>query len=218
MSGLGIDPAPDPDFDPGTTSAFTFGGYAGREGALTGATFLPRAIARIIDLVLHLVISLFSGFILGIMLVIAGGGHIDPLMAHKLRNTGISNFVFALLGSIALNVFQDAIHGSSLGKLMLGMTVVQEDGSPCRFGSAIVRNFAYLIDSLFFGLVGYFHMQKTPQEQRYGDEWAHTIVCKNADLPAGTSRGAGRFIAGFLLGCMADSALTMTGVVLQILF
>ena len=42
---------------------------------------------------------------------------------------------------------------------MLSMVVVQEDGSPCRIGSALIRSLAYLIDSLFFGAIAYFAMQ-----------------------------------------------------------
>ena len=30
-------------------------------------------------------------------------------------------------------------------------------------------------------------MEKTAQEQRHGDEWAHTIVCSRSDVPGGAS-------------------------------
>ena len=78
----------------------------------------------------------------------------------------------ALLGSLAYRVICTSVHGSTLGKLAFSMVVAQEDGSPCRFGSATIRELGYFVDALFFGPIGYFAMQKTPQEQRHGDEWA----------------------------------------------
>ena len=110
----------------------------------------------------------------------------------------------------------EGLHGSTVGKILLSMVVVQEDGSPCRLKSALVRSLAYLVDSLFFGVVGYFAMQRTIRNQRYGDSWAETVVCKRSTLPAGTLRGAGRFTRGLLLGAMADAAGSTGGLVIGI--
>jgi uncharacterized RDD family membrane protein YckC len=91
-------------------------------------------------------------------------------------------FAISLLGSVVLEAICEGFHGSTPGTLLLSMVVVQEDGSPCRPGSAWIRSIAYFIDSLFFGLIGYFNMPKNPQQQRHGDEWAHTIVCRRSDV------------------------------------
>lgn len=71
------------------------------------------------------------------------------------------------------------------------------------------------MDSLFFGVVGYFNMQKSPQNQRHGDDWAHTIVCRRALVAPQNLRGIGQFVMVFLLAAMADSALAMVGLLLR---
>jgi len=96
------------------------------------------------------------------------------------------------------------------------MVVVQEDGTPCRFRSAIIRELAYFLDSLFFGLIAYFEMQKSMKEQRYGDEWAGTVVCKRSAVSPERLRGGGRFVLGLMLGIMADAAATMIGLLVVI--
>ena len=121
----------------------------------------------------------------------------------------------ALLGSILLEAICEGLHGSTPGKYLLGIVVVREDGTPCRLGAAFIRSFAYLIDSLFFGLIGYFAMQKTPQQQRHGDEWAHTIVCRRSWLAQQNLRGFGQFLMAFLLGAMADAALIILGLMMK---
>jgi hypothetical protein len=97
------------------------------------------------------------------------------------------------------------VHGSTLGKLVLSMVVVQEDGSLCRLKGAVVRSMGYLLDALFSGLVGYSAMQKTSLEQRHGDEWAHTVVCKCSNAPPGSLRGGGRFVMAWFFAIMADA-------------
>jgi uncharacterized RDD family membrane protein YckC len=178
-------PVPVPPL-PITVEAPSFGGYSGLPGAIEGVSFWPRFAARVIDTIVHYLVSLIAGFLFGILLVIVATatGHNSALQIAKLRQVGLSSFVFALLGSVAYHTICEGIHGSTLGKLMLSMVVVQEDGSPCKVRSALLRSIAYFVDGMFFGLVGYLAMQKTPQQQRYGDEWAHTIVCKRDRVAA----------------------------------
>jgi hypothetical protein len=59
-------------------------------------------------------------------------------------------------------------------------------------------------------------MQKSVQQQRHGDEWAHTVVCKRSRAPQQNLRGGGRFALAFLLAATADSALIMAGLMLKI--
>jgi uncharacterized RDD family membrane protein YckC len=93
--------------------------------------------------------------------------------------------------------------------------VIQDDGSPCRPKSAIVRELGYFVDALFFGLIGYFAMHEDPEQKRLGDGWADTIVCKRAQVPSTSKRAGMRFVLGLLLGITADIALVMTGLLIQ---
>ena len=191
--------------------------YGGEPGTIAGVGFWPRVAARVIDLLAHLMVAFCAGFLFTILLVIAAGGHPDRMLILKLRQTTLASFVLALLGSIAYHTICEGLHGSTLGKLMLSLVVVQEDGSPCRLRGALIRSLAYLLDGLFFGLIGYSAMQKTVQQQRHGDEWAHTMVCKRSNAPRESSRSGGRFAMALLFGMMADAALIITGLLLKVM-
>ena len=192
--------------------------YAGKPGAVEGVGFWPRAGARVIDLVFHYGMGRCSGYLFGFLALLAfRATHSYNLwIAMRRLNGSLIIFLFAVLGAIALETVCEGLHGSTPGKLLFSIVVVQEDGTPCRMRSALVRSLAYMVDSLFFGLIAYFNMQKSPQQQRHGDEWAHTVVCKRANAAPENLRGVGTFIAALLLAAMADIALMMTGVLLQI--
>jgi hypothetical protein len=79
----------------------------------------------------------------------------------------------------------------------------------------LIRELGYFVDALFFGLVGYMEMTP-PQEQRFGDEWAHTMVCKRSAVAPDTLRNAERFAAAFFFALAVDAAFIMTGMLLRI--
>jgi uncharacterized RDD family membrane protein YckC len=193
--------------------------YAGEPGALAGVTFWPRVGARVIDTIVHYIVAVSSGFVFGVMLAIVASLQHNPraLTIARRPDGQLTLVLFSLLGMIALETVCEGLHGSTLGKLILGFVVVQEDGAPCPVGSAFIRSIAYFVDGLFFGLIGYFAMQKTPQEQRHGDEWAHTIVCRRAQIAPQNLRGFGQFAMVFLLAVMADATLMITGVLIKTL-
>lgn len=192
--------------------------YTGHPGTLLGVSFWPRVGARVIDLIVHNIIAVCAGFFFGIMVGIAAAiRHQDSALLLRRPANGVLIFTLALLGSIILEAICEGFHGSTPGKLILGFTVVQEDGSPCRFGPALIRSFAYLIDALFFGMIGYSCMQKSPQEQRHGDEWARTVVCRRSQLAPANVRGFGHFAAVFLLAAMADAVLLILGQVIRVM-
>lgn len=200
---------PDPPVPPLPIHLSALSDYMGTPGALAGVTFWPRALARLIDFIVHYGVSASTGFFFGIMLAVASGGPVSPRVLARLRGPSIAYLCLILLGSVLFEAICEGVHGSTPGKLALGMVVVQEDGSPCRTASALVRSFAYFIDSLFFGLVAYSAMQQSPQEQRLGDKWAETVVCKRSGVAPQHLRGPGRFVLGLFFALIVDSALCM---------
>jgi len=185
-------------------------------GGLRGVAFWPRAFARIIDLAFHYSVTAATGFFFGIMLVVAAGGRVAPQVLVRLRKASVGGFLLVLLGSVAYEVICEAMHGSTFGKLLLGMVVVQEDGAPCTPKAAIIRSFAYFVDGLFFGLIAYSAMSQSPQEQRLGDEWAGTVVCKKEDVPHESLRGLGRFALGLFFAILIDSGFAMLALLLKL--
>jgi uncharacterized RDD family membrane protein YckC len=223
--GLLSIPAPDPAaesfFPTGFSTggaALSFAGYADATTTLEGATFWPRFAARLIDFVLHYFVGFIGGLLFIVLLSLASGGH-PPLWALvRLSRIHIPTFIAALLGFVAYQVICTSVYGSSLGKLILSLQVLQDDGTPCRPKSAVIRELGYFVDALFFGLIAYYSMQEDPQQKRLGDDWAHTVVCKRANVPAESRQVATRFILGLTLGICADIALAMIGMLVQMSF
>jgi uncharacterized RDD family membrane protein YckC len=210
--------SPVPQFPDGAANSTTlsFGGYAARPADLAGIGFWPRVGARVIDFVVHYCVSFAAATFFTVLLAAASGGHIPFGELVKLRHPGLTGFVFGTLGAFIYQVVSVSVHGSTLGKHVLSMVVVQEDGTPCRVGSAIIRELGYFVDSFFFGLVGYPVMQESLKKQRYGDQWAHTVVCKPSSVAPDRLRSDTRFALGLTLAMMADAALTIVGLLLRI--
>lgn len=198
-----------------SSSSFSFGGYIAAPNALVGVEFWPRAAARIIDTVLHIITATCAGVFFGVLVaVIAAAKGADPNPVFvKVQHGTLWSFVLGLCGSISYHALCEGLHGSSAGKRLLGQVVLDESGQPCSVLSAFKRSLAYFFDALFFGAVGYFAMQKTISQQRHGDTWAHTVVCSRVNAPAGSLRSDGRFFGVLILAFGVDflfelSALT----------
>jgi uncharacterized RDD family membrane protein YckC len=135
-------------------------------------------------------------------------------MIANYRAAGASVFIFSLLAGVAYHTICEGLHGSTVGKLALQMVVVTEGGTPCDLDAALKREIAYFFDALFFGLIGYVSMKKSQQEQRYGDHWAQTIVCKRAAVAPQYLRDTRRFAAVLALAALANAALMIVGFLL----
>jgi uncharacterized RDD family membrane protein YckC len=184
-------------------------------GTLEGVSFWPRALARGIDLILHYIVTYCAGLFFAMLLLLAAtlAHHTGPLRFGHGGQLWL--FMASIFGLMAYHAICEGVYGSTVGKLVLAMVVVQEDGTPCRFGSAVIRSAAYAIDQLFFGIIGYTCMQKTAKEQRHGDEWAHTIVCQRSNVSPENRRAVGRFLLALLLALTVDAAFVMTGLLVK---
>jgi uncharacterized RDD family membrane protein YckC len=75
-------------------------------------------------------------------------------------------------------IFCEAATGATLGKRMVGIRVVGEDGEHVTFGAAVVRNLVRIVDALFFYFVGFIFAILSTRGQRLGDRAAHTVVVR----------------------------------------
>ena len=121
-----------------------------------------------------------------------------------------------MCGSFAYHTICTSVHGSTVGKRLLSLQVIQDDGSRCRPRSAIIRELGFFPDSLFFGVVGYAAMSANEEHKRQGDRWADTIVRKIPKGPQETE--AARFVLGFAIGVMADMALVIGGLLIAMVY
>jgi uncharacterized RDD family membrane protein YckC len=193
----------------------SFGGYAMPSATLQGVSFWPRALARVIDYLVHSAVAFVAGLIFVSILAVAAGGRPPDWVLLRISHTRFPLFVAGLLGYMAYHVICTWIYGGTLGKLILSMRVVQDDGTPCRLKSAIIRELGFFVDTLFFGIIGYAAMKGDPAQQRHGDTWAKTIVCKRANAPQ-SEQGPLRFVLAYMAGAFADIALLMVGMLIQI--
>jgi uncharacterized RDD family membrane protein YckC len=123
-----------------------------------------------------------DGFVLlGISVVVGllAGGAYSTSTANS-YDAGIQVDTGPMLAALALffayYVISEALFGRTLGKRILSLRVVSEDGSPISLGAAFLRNLLRLVDGLFFYLVSAIAVWASPTRQRLGDRAAHTCV------------------------------------------
>ncbi|MFB6069417.1 MAG: RDD family protein [Halanaeroarchaeum sp.] len=133
-----------------------------------------RIIAQVIDWIVILAILLVFSFVGGIV------GQVAP------ASRGIVASLTGLLGILAMFGYTFLLEGywdgKTLGKFLLNIKVVREDGSPCTPGASFVRNVpAFVWFTVFTYLVGFASMAATDRRQRLFDRLAGTVVV--ADRP-----------------------------------
>jgi uncharacterized RDD family membrane protein YckC len=138
---------------------------------------LHRILAAIID---YIVLGFLSLFLSGAILAsIAPGWAANPIMAPAM---GLSAIMMALFLVIILWIFYGIIletwRGQTIGKMIMGIVVVKENGEPCTFAAALLRNVFRIIDGWFLYLVGFTFMALSEKKQRIGDRLANTIVVR----------------------------------------
>jgi uncharacterized RDD family membrane protein YckC len=171
-----------------------------------GAGFWIRALARVVDTLVHIAVGVATQLATGILVMIGSAVQdVDPgATLERLSVNTLAAFPAGVIGLIALHGLSEGLHGSTLGKRICGLTVISEDGSPATLVGALKRNILYVWDSLFFGLVAARRMGESPLSQRFGDVWGHTQVVRLSSLDAGVRRGWGRFALATTAGLAAD--------------
>jgi uncharacterized RDD family membrane protein YckC len=133
-----------------------------------------RFVAVLLD---SLIVFFPAGIVLGLL---SGGGYAErgDGYANAGVNLGGNAFWLSLVLGISYYVFCEALAGATLGKRIVGIRVVGEDGGPLTLEAAIIRNLLRPIDALFLYLVGAVFALTSPRGQRLGDRAAHTLVVR----------------------------------------
>ena len=109
-------------------------------------------------------------------------------------------FLVQLLVTLAYFTVLEATVGATVGKLALGVRVVNADGSKLDWGSALVRNILRIVDAFPYFipyLVGAILVWSSPTRQRLGDRAGGTAVVtkdsvgRGPALPGATGAGVG---------------------------
>jgi uncharacterized RDD family membrane protein YckC len=131
---------------------------------------------RFVALLLDAIIVFFPlSIVVGLL---SGGGYAENGRAGVLVS-GKGFWVNLLLG-FGYYVLAEGLTGRTLGKRIVGIRVVSEEGEQVGLEAALVRNVLRIVDGLFFYLVGALFAFTSPRGQRLGDRAAHTLVVRRA--------------------------------------
>jgi uncharacterized RDD family membrane protein YckC len=140
---------------------------------LRPARMASRSLAILIDLVV-----MGAGFA-GLLFALAAAGAFTGFDQALMAATGV--VVLLTVFVVYPVTFETLTRGRSLGKLVMGLRVVREDGGPIRFRQALARGLAgFIVDfgllSAFLGIIGIISSLASQRGRRIGDLLAGTIV------------------------------------------
>lgn len=212
-------PAQPPPFSDDTTAAYS--GYVGGVRSSTipdGVGFGPRFVARVIDTLVHSVAAVSAGMLMRVIVFSSSTTSVDlATVGQRLGSLAAGDVLAGMVAFAAYHTVCEGLHGSSLGKFLLGQVVVTDQVRPCGLRAALIRSLAYYVDTLFLGLIGYLEMRKTRLAKRHGDNWADTFVARRSQVPIGTLRSTGRFLGVLALALAVDSAILITWYVVKMM-
>ena len=157
-----------------------------------------RFAATVID-------SLVLGLISWILIVLAIGSAFSSVAPIQPATTGDINATVAQInatltqvsGALSAGIVAAAVitlivwflyytllegrYGQTLGKWLVKIKVVKENGAPISYGDAAIRTILRIIDGLFDYLVGAILIWTSDKKQRLGDRLAHTVVVQLCD-------------------------------------
>ena len=143
-------------------------------GSLENAGIPLRFVAVLLD---GLIVFLPLFVVVGLL---SGGGYNEHYGGQT--NVGVdwtgSDALLAFALVLAYYIVCESATGTTLGKRMVGIRVVDEGGEHITFGAAVVRNLLRFVDALFFYFVGFIFATLSKRGQRLGDRAAHTIVVR----------------------------------------
>ncbi len=180
------------------------------------AGFIIRAVARIIDVVVGILIGIPSTMAAFLLLTILGAQGSFQDWARQMQELSAWAIALSLVGSTLYAAVAEWMGGATVGKLACGLRVLSEDFGPPTIRGTFIRALSFLIDGLLFGLPALHSMQQGPLQQRYGDKWGRTIVVKLREVP-GSGQSPIRMVVGLSIGCGLWGVLQTYASVSQIL-
>jgi uncharacterized RDD family membrane protein YckC len=126
--------------------------------------FVAVLIDAIILVVLILVLALFTG----------GGYSTTDNGTHQVGVAAGGWWPFLVFFGYYM-VFE-AVSGRTIGKRLVGLRVVNEDGDSISWGQSLGRNLLRVVDAFFFYFVAAISVWSSSKRQRLGDRAANTFV------------------------------------------
>ena len=134
---------------------------------------------RFVAVLLDAVIVLFPlGIVVGLL---SGGGYTERGAGYARAGVDVGGRAFWALLALGLGyyILCEALTGMTVGKRLVGIRVVADDGEHLGLAAAVVRNLLRVVDGLFFYFVGAVFALTSPLGQRLGDRAAGTVVVRS---------------------------------------
>jgi len=133
-----------------------------------------RIVAIIIDHIIVGLITLLLAIPLGLqMFTAAAAGMVNP-MAYLGSMVGF--WALSLVLWLVYFTYMEGSSGQTLGKRLLRIKVVKENGKPLTYVDAFVRTLLRIVDGMVAYLIGFIVIIASEKKQRVGDMAAGTIV------------------------------------------
>lgn len=133
-----------------------------------------RFVAVLLDtIIVFFPLSILVGILTGGTYSESGPGYANA--GVEVKGKGI--LVWLAL-ALAYYVLCEAMTGRTLGKRLVRIRVVDEEGDEIDLSASVVRNLLRLVDGLFIYLVGAIFAWTSPLGQRLGDRAANTVVVR----------------------------------------
>ncbi|NWG28035.1 MAG: RDD family protein [Ignavibacteriaceae bacterium] len=143
-------------------------------------TFIDgNRIARLGDRLLALILDgivVIAAFILSGMIIALQSGSLTDTGFSLEGTPAILTFTFTTLFALVYFWILEGLFGATLGKMMIGIKVVEKNGAKCNLKSSLIRNLLRIVDGIAFYLVGFFIAIFSKLRQRLGDYLANTVV------------------------------------------
>ncbi len=169
---------------------------------LISAGFARRAGARAVDMLLT---GLVGGAFAAMLLLALGAD--EGMLTRGVPDAGFEMWLARTLMMITYHGVAESLGGATLGKLLFSLRVVGEDGLPISLSRGLTRNVWVLLDSILFGLVAYIFMQRSAQQQRFGDQRAATLVLHADDVPLEARLPPAAIAHGVIVGLALAAAI-----------
>ena len=173
------------------------------------AGFPMRILAKLIDYAISMLVFGAAARALEWGLLQAG---IDWPAILPARSPGQS-ILWMLISPAAFFTPSEAMAGCTQGKVICRLRVIKDNGQPCSFAAALVRNLLLPIDG---GLILFICLMESPLNQRVGDMAADTVVVSGA-MAKGTPKLTDlRPWLGILASCLLFALLAAADLLFRV--
>ena len=140
-----------------------------------------RVMARLIDIAVQLVLVLLLFLLFGLVLLLLSSFGLGFVDEASVQINWLASLVTSFIGYPVL--METLTRGRTMGKLVMGLRVVRDDGGPIAFRQALGRNLVGaaiewpgFIGAPLTWLATIWVMVASPQSKRIGDHVAGTVV------------------------------------------